>query len=205
MAVSRRTSASTEPASSTEEVPLDAFDTVLHGGMLVFPDEGVRAGSIGVKDGRIAVIAAPGQELRGEHRIDCTGKLVLPGLIDPHVHFGFGSPETDFQTETRSAALGGVTTVISFFRTADFRSGFEAERAKAERLSLVDFGLSLRRHRGPPRRDHARMSRALRRELVEALPDVQRGGRAREGVRGDRRRVALSRARAGRLACPGRC
>ena len=119
---------------------MDTFDTVLSGGTLVYPDAGTGPGSIGIKDGRIAVIAAPGETLRGGRTIDCTGKFVMPGLIDPHVHFGFGSPETDFRTETRSAALGGVTMVISFFRTADFRTGFEAERSKAERLSLIDFG-----------------------------------------------------------------
>ena len=119
---------------------METFDTVLHGGTLVYPDEGAAPGSIGIKDGRIAVIAAPQEELRGERVIDCKGKFVMPGLIDPHVHFGFGSPETDFMTETRSAALGGVSTVISFFRTADLRSGFEAERSKAARLSLIDFG-----------------------------------------------------------------
>jgi dihydropyrimidinase len=119
---------------------LETFDTVVRGGTLVYPDQGTAPGSIGIRDGKIAAIAAPGVDLAARNVIDCTGKLVLPGLIDPHVHFGFGSPETDFQTETRSAALGGVTTVISFFRTADFRTGFDAELAKASRLSLIDFG-----------------------------------------------------------------
>ncbi len=119
---------------------MNGFDTVLAGGTLVYPDAGTAEGSIGIKDGKIAVIAAPGQRLGGRDVIDCAGKFVLPGLIDPHVHFGFGSPETDFQTETRSAALGGVTTVLSFYRTADFRVAFEAERGKAEGLALTDFG-----------------------------------------------------------------
>jgi dihydropyrimidinase len=116
------------------------FDVVLRDGALVFPDQGVVRGSIGVTGGKIAAIGAPGESMPGKQVIDCAGNFVMPGLIDPHVHFGFGSPETDFQTETRSAALGGVTTVLSFYRTADFREGFEAERAKAQRLSLIDFG-----------------------------------------------------------------
>jgi dihydropyrimidinase len=116
------------------------FDVVLRDGALVFPDQGVVRGSIGVTGGKIAAIGAPGESMPGKQVIDCAGNFVMPGLIDPHVHFGFGSPETDFQTETRSAALGGVTTVLSFYRPADFREGFEAERAKAQRLSLIDFG-----------------------------------------------------------------
>ena len=119
---------------------METFDTVLRGGTVVYPDEGTAPASIGITSGRIAAIVAPEVELAAAKVIDCDGKFILPGLIDPHVHFGFGSPETDFMTETRSAALGGVTTVVSFFRTADFRAGFEAERARAERLSLIDFG-----------------------------------------------------------------
>ena len=104
------------------------FDVVLRDGELVFPDQGVVRGSIGVTGGKIAAIGAAGESLSGRQVIDCSGKFVMPGVIDPHVHFGFGSPETDFETETRSAALGGVTTVLSFYRTADFRENFEGER-----------------------------------------------------------------------------
>jgi dihydropyrimidinase len=126
------------------------FDVVVRNGRLVFPDEGVREGSIGVREGRIAAIAEPGVALRGTRELDCEGRFVMPGVIDPHVHFGFGSPETDFHTEPRSAALGGVTTVISFYRTADFLTAFEGEQAKAQKQSLVDFayhfGITSRRH-----------------------------------------------------------
>ena len=65
----------------------------------------------------------------------------MPGVIDPHVHFGFGSPETDFLTESRSAALGGVTSALSFYRTADFRDAFDAYRDRAASQSCIDFGL----------------------------------------------------------------
>jgi dihydropyrimidinase len=65
----------------------------------------------------------------------------MPGIVDPHVHFGFGSPETDFLTESRSAALGGVTSALSFYRTADFRTAFDAYRDRAASQSCIDFGL----------------------------------------------------------------
>ena len=57
--------------------------------------------------------------------VDCSGRWIMPGVIDPHVHFGFGSPETDFLTESRSAALGGVTSralVLSHRRLPRLRS-----------------------------------------------------------------------------------
>ena len=119
---------------------MSKLDMALTGGLLVFPDAGVERGDLGLKDGRIAVIAAPGDLPAAAETIDCQGRWVMPGLIDPHTHFGFGSPEEDFITESRSAALGGVTTVLSFFRTKDFMEGFEPERQRASRQSLIDFG-----------------------------------------------------------------
>src|SRR5690606_10984363 len=92
-------------------------------------------------DGRIAMIVAHGQELPPAREvIDCHGLWTLPGVIDPHVHFGFGSPETDFETESLSAALGGTTSVISFHRSADIRDSFDAVNGGAESQSCIDFG-----------------------------------------------------------------
>lgn len=119
------------------------LDLFLKNGLLVHPDQGVAPGSIGIKDGKIAVLCAPGERFDAAAEIDCGGRWIMPGVIDPHVHFGFGSPETDFFTESRSAALGGATFVISFYRTKDFRDGFDAQREKAESQSLIDFGFHL--------------------------------------------------------------
>ena len=116
------------------------LDLLLQDGLLVLPDFGTVRGSVGVKDGRIAAILAPEATLPADEIIDCAGRWIMPGVIDPHVHFGFGSPETDFRTESRSAALGGVTSVLSFYRTADFRTAFDAYRAQAEAQSCIDFG-----------------------------------------------------------------
>ncbi|MBK1842076.1 amidohydrolase family protein [Azospirillum sp. YIM B02556] len=116
------------------------LDLLLTNALLVEPGVGVTPGALGVKDGRIAALLAPGTTLPATETIDCQGRWVIPGLIDPHVHFGFGSPETDFLTESRSAALGGVTTILSFHRQKDFREGFGAVMARATEQSCIDFG-----------------------------------------------------------------
>jgi dihydroorotase len=78
--------------------------------------------------------------------VDAKGRLVLPGMIDMHVHFrdpGFTERE-DFESGTRSAAAGGVTTVVDMPNTTPSVVSAEAIREKvgiAQGKALVDFGL----------------------------------------------------------------
>jgi len=67
---------------------------------------------IGVKDGIITTISK--EKLDAEKVINAEGKIVLPGTVDPHVHIrapGHDERET-FESGTKDAASGGVTTVI---------------------------------------------------------------------------------------------
>ena len=66
---------------------------------------------ISIDDGKITEI---GVNLKGDERIDATGLLVLPGLIDPHVHLREPGDtyKEDFVTGTRAAIAGGFTTVM---------------------------------------------------------------------------------------------
>ena len=71
---------------------------------------------IGISGGRIVALA---ENLEGDKVIDATGKIVMPGGIDSHLHLdqptGDGSVMADdFRTGTISAACGGTTTVIPF-------------------------------------------------------------------------------------------
>jgi len=116
------------------------LDLLLKNARLYLPQQGLTEGVLGVKNGRIAIVADPGTDLPAREIVDCQGLWVLPGLIDPHVHFGFGSPETDFETESRFAALGGTTSVLSFHRSKDIRDSFEAVRDRALAQSCIDFG-----------------------------------------------------------------
>lgn len=73
------------------------------------------AGSIGIKDGKIAVIAEPQADLAAAEVIDAGGKFIIPGVIDSHVHLqdpGLTHRE-DLVCGSMAAAAGGVTTLIS--------------------------------------------------------------------------------------------
>lgn len=84
--------------------------------------------------------------------IDASGKLVIPGGIDPHTHFElpFGKEgivsSDDFETGTRAAALGGTTTIIDFPTQEKGRSTFEALETwhkKAEGKCAIDYGFHM--------------------------------------------------------------
>jgi dihydroorotase-like cyclic amidohydrolase len=96
------------------------LDLVIEGGTVVCPVLGRFEGSIGIADGRIAQIAAAGEKLEGRRTLDASGQLVLPGIIDPHVHLGVKSSfDAEVVTETRAAALGGVTSIGIYLRQSE--------------------------------------------------------------------------------------
>src|SRR4051794_2250601 len=89
------------------------LELAIVGGRVVTP-AGQLMADIGVSDGRIALIAAPGELPAARRTLDAQGLLVLPGIIDAHFHCRAPAyPERgDFATETAAAAAGGVTTVF---------------------------------------------------------------------------------------------
>jgi dihydropyrimidinase len=93
------------------------FDLVLADGTLVDPALGEYRADIAVRDGRIAAILAPGTPHEARETVSAERLHVFPGGIDPHTHIGYaGTFSEDVETESRSAAVGGITTVISFHR-----------------------------------------------------------------------------------------
>ena len=74
--------------------------------------EGLQEVDLFIKDGKIAKILERGAESEGEE-IDCSGKTILPGLIDVHVHLRTPGHEykEDWETGSKAAVAGGVTTV----------------------------------------------------------------------------------------------
>jgi dihydropyrimidinase len=82
--------------------------------------------------------------------IDATGKLVIPGGIDPHVHmqlpFGGTVSSDDFESGTRAAAWGGTTTIIDFaiqYHGKTFQQTIDDWHAKAEGKCAIDYSYHL--------------------------------------------------------------
>jgi allantoinase len=90
---------------------MNKFDLVIKSDK-VFIDGRLIDCYVGVKDGIITAISK--EKLEAEKFIDAEGKMVLPGTVDPHVHIrapGHDERET-FESGSKDAALGGVTTII---------------------------------------------------------------------------------------------
>lgn len=95
----------------------DKFDLLIKGGTVVAPSGTGRA-DVGITQGQIAAVG-PDLDAKAEEVLDATGLSVLPGGVDTHCHIeqisGAGLMNADtFETATRSAAMGGTTTVVSF-------------------------------------------------------------------------------------------
>jgi allantoinase len=93
--------------------PPNAPDLVVRGRRIVAP-EGERAAVIHVRDGVIAAISAFDDIPHGGRLYEAGDLVVMPGLVDTHVHINEpGRTEWEgFATATQAAAVGGVTTLI---------------------------------------------------------------------------------------------
>jgi len=81
--------------------------------------------------------------------IDASGKLIMPGGVDPHTHFDlpmFGTVSSDdHYTGTKAAAFGGTTTVLDFVpqNPGTLHHNIEVWRSKADPKAAVDFGFHM--------------------------------------------------------------
>ncbi|MFZ1946066.1 MAG: amidohydrolase family protein, partial [bacterium] len=128
---------------------IPAMDLVVEGGT-VLHETGQFVGSIGVRNGKIAALRSilASARLTGRRSLDARGKLVLPGVVDAHVHMALGAGRTrtadDFASGSMAGAFGGVTTMIDFATQARGESLLDAvkrRRALAEGRSAIDFSL----------------------------------------------------------------
>jgi dihydroorotase-like cyclic amidohydrolase len=124
-------------------------DLTLKNGIVVTP-QGLVRGGLAVTDGVITMVGADAELPSATTEVDVAGKYLLPGLIDPHVHLGIGDDagpaklQRDFASESRDAALGGVTTMITTTLLGSEPRGEVAELAlkAGNEHSVVDYRLT---------------------------------------------------------------
>ncbi|MCO5195502.1 MAG: dihydroorotase family protein [Anaerolineae bacterium] len=81
----------------------------------------VNSADIGIKNGVIVAVAAGLSAENAFELHEGNGLLAFPGLVDAHMHVGIYNHLTaDAPTESKAAAMGGVTSAITYFRTGDY-------------------------------------------------------------------------------------
>lgn len=112
---------------------------------LIHSEDRVFRGDILIQNGKIIEIDAG---ITGSHRsliVNASGKWIIPGGIDPHVHMELPSPagnsSDDFYSGSKAAIAGGTTTIIDFVtpnRGESFVTAFKARKELAKK-SLIDY------------------------------------------------------------------
>ncbi|OJH42258.1 allantoinase AllB [Cystobacter ferrugineus] len=120
-------------------------DWVLRGERVV-TDTGVCAAAVVVRDGKVAAIVGPKDVPAGLPVTDVGQKVIMPGVVDCHAHINEpGRTEWEgFETATRAAAAGGITTVVDMplnsIPATTSREALAQKAAAAERHCAIDYG-----------------------------------------------------------------
>ena len=129
------------------------FDLLIRSLRVVRPQgHAVFDADIAVKDGRVARLAPGIAPARAKKVHEGRGLLAFPGVVDAHMHSGIYSPlEEDAVSESKAAAIGGVTSSLNYFRTGQYylnKGGpyakfFPEVLKKAKGRFHVDYGFHL--------------------------------------------------------------
>jgi len=124
---------------------LSSADLVIRNGRVAVSSS-LRSCAIAAKDGKVAWVGANSNAPNADRVVDASGLIVLPGVIDAHVHMRDpgATYKEDFRTGTAAAAAGGVTLVFDMPNNTPPTEDVEALRTKAKAAqdkALVDYAL----------------------------------------------------------------
>jgi dihydropyrimidinase len=128
------------------------LDLAITGGLVCLPGAEPRRLDLGVRDGVVATLSEPGGQPSATEMIDATGLIAIPGFIDAHVHAGVYNPlAEDLRYLTQFAALGGVTSMVPFYRpSTSYLESLPGALETFSRNSYLDYsfilGITQRQH-----------------------------------------------------------
>lgn len=116
-------------------------DLAIKGGQVVTAG-GIFPLSVTVKGGKIVGLMEESYLPDAVEVVDAKGMYVLPGGVEPHTHIGIFLPyEKDMESETASAATGGITTVFNFIQTmGSYRDVLDDRVKLINEKAYVDVG-----------------------------------------------------------------
>jgi dihydropyrimidinase len=114
---------------------------------LVVTATGSYVADVHLEGDRIKAVGA-GLAVKTDETVDCTGKYILPGAIDPHTHidmpFMGTTSSDDWKTGSIAAACGGTTCIIDFNlqgKGESLRDAVDKQKAKADGKAVVDYSI----------------------------------------------------------------
>jgi dihydroorotase/allantoinase len=121
-------------------------DLVVRDCTVVTPTGRTPGAGVAVADGRIVAVGRPDSLPSATRTLDADGDVLVPGVVDPHVHVRVPglSQKGDWTSETRAAAAGGVTSVVAMPNTdpvVDSPDRLERKLSLGDEGALVDFGV----------------------------------------------------------------
>jgi dihydropyrimidinase len=118
-------------------------DILVTNASLVVPNKGIFPDTnILIDNGKIKKLLRSVDNVNAGKKINADGKYVLPGLIDPHVHYGVYTPiEKAATTESRSASIGGVTTIIRMMRLNHSYKNIEPQLQASSGTHYIDYAI----------------------------------------------------------------
>ena len=123
----------------------NACDVLITNASVVVPKVGVIETDIIIEGGRIKALtrnSTTGSNASASRTINARGRYVLPGAIDPHVHYGVYTPiDEAARTESRSAAVGGVTTMIRMLRLYDSYRNVARQLQASRGTHYIDYSI----------------------------------------------------------------
>lgn len=126
---------------------METYDLIVRGGDVILPGDGRTLCDIGIRDGRIAAIIAPGEQVAASSEVSARGLTIFPGAVDVHLHLGHGKDISrprkpiDADRETAAAAKGGITCFVPYLFTADpFEKIFDDVVSVTQAGARIDFG-----------------------------------------------------------------
>lgn len=115
-------------------------DTVILNSHIVLPS-GIIEKNIVIDQGKIVSLTSDTPQC--DKKIDAKGLVALPGLIDPHIHYGVYSPiDQAAVTESRVAAVGGITTMMRMLRMGgSYKKNLDSHLEQSSRSHYVDYAI----------------------------------------------------------------
>ena len=150
------------------------LDLLIKNGRVVTP-QGAGAWEIAVQGDKIVAVAAPGTFDEAARVIDATGKIVVPGGVEPHTHLAHRiqmHPDDDLHTlgpedDSRGMAFGGTTTHVDFAFVRpgdDMQAVVERRAARWKANSYTDFTF------------HITLAGPLPMKTMDAIPEAIQAG-----------------------------